>query len=336
MKKIISALLILLISTLFTACTQKVRVKALKPAEVEEMSTKKKIAIMNFTNDDLGLSSKVESLIAKHKLEEKRYFTVLSRKDIKNVLKEQKLQSSELMDEKTVSKIGGLIGAQALINGDVSTTANESYYYEDREKCLKYVKDKGCVKYKYYKVRCNVVKASVSASINIVDTETAGIIYADNITRNYNGNSCTSSNTLSKGQALENLSNIVAKDFVYKLTPHYVYFNVELLDSVEFELSDLQEREFDASLKYIEAGRYDKAEKIMTKLNASLNGKSYVVAYDLGVIKESRAKFDEAKQLYKLADDNMLEPIDAINRAVLRIDKLISDKDKANKQINRK
>jgi len=92
-------------SLLFTGCAKKVQVKALKPAEVGEMASKKKVAITSFKNDTTGLSSKIEAQIAKHKLDQKRYFTVLSRKDIKKVLDEQKLQSSELMDEKQQVKL---------------------------------------------------------------------------------------------------------------------------------------------------------------------------------------------------------------------------------------
>jgi hypothetical protein len=73
----------------------------------------------------------------------------------------------------------------------------------------------------------------------------------------------------------------------------------------------------------------------MSNLNDSLNGKSYVVMYDLGVIKEARGNFDEAKKLYEFADEGTLHPIDEINKAVLRINKLIDERNQARVQINK-
>jgi len=347
MKEIL--LLCTMAIVLFSGCAKKVQVKALKPAEVGEMASKKKVAITSFKNDTTGLSSKIEAQIAKHKLDQKRYFTVLSRKDIKKVLDEQKLQSSELMDEKTASKIGNLLGAQALINGEVTSDGKNDKYVVQKTRCLEYYKDGGCARHQKYNVTCRTADVSVSASINIIDMETASLIYADNITKTYSGDSCKdgmlnlglmslgsdNSKILSIGQAKTNLTNIIANEFVYKLTPHYVYFNVTLLDSVEFEITDRQVEEFEVALEYINAGRFDKAEKIMSNLNDSLNGKSYVVMYDLGVIKEARGNFDEAKKLYEFADEGTLHPIDEINKAVLRINKLIDERNQARVQINK-
>ena len=68
------------VSILMSGCAQKVRIKALSPAEVGEMAYKKKVAITDFHNDRVGLSGKIESKIASHKLDNKRYFKVVSRK----------------------------------------------------------------------------------------------------------------------------------------------------------------------------------------------------------------------------------------------------------------
>ena len=342
--------LLLGLIVLMTGCAQKVQVKALNPAEVGEMASKKKVAITAFKNDKVGLSGKIEAQIAKHKLDQKKYFTVLSRNDLNKVMKEQKLQSSQLMDEKTATKIGKLVGAQALINGQVTTSGKEGSYQEAREKCLKYYKDSSeCARWKHYKVTCNTTQAGISASINIVDMENGSIVYADTITKDYNGDSCkdgtTSYGLLSvntgdvkiptKEQALQGLANQITNEFVYKLTPHYVTFSVGLLDSIEFEVTDAQTASFENALAFLKDGRSDKAEQIMNKVNDGLNGKSYVVAYDLGVINESRAKFDDARKLYAMADSLAETPVEEINAAVLRIDQLIAKRDKAKEQMNR-
>lgn len=337
------------VSVFMSGCAQKVMIKALNPAEVGEMSSKKKVAISGFKNDKLGLSGKIESQLARHKLDNKKYFTVLSRKDLEKIVKEQKLQSSELMDESTASKVGKLIGAQAVINGEIGTAdGKEDSYMEDREKCLKYVKDQGCVRYRYYKVKCNTTQAAVSANLNIVDVENGSIIYGDTISKEYSADSCKAGSTnlgllsvkgapkqiLSKRQALNRLASEIADEFVYKLTPHYIHFKVTLLDSIELEgKTDRQVKIFENALEYIKAGRMEKARKMLQGLLDDFNGKSYVVAYDYGVVNEAQGQFDEAKKYYMMADELTIEPIDEINTAVRRIDTLIAKRDEARKQM---
>jgi len=326
----------LLVLIMMTGCAQKVSIKALEPADVGEMASKKKVSITEFKSDRVGLSSKIEAGIAKHRLDGQRYFTVLSRTDLDKVMHEQKLQSSSLMDERTATKVGQLIGAQALINGDVISSAKEDSYREAREKCLKYDKDSSeCVQYKHYTVTCSTTQAVLSASINIVDIENGRLVYADTSSKTYNGDSCKDGTNKSKEQALQILSDQIANEFVYKLTPHYVTFQVELLDSIEFEVTDTQQLTFENALEFVKAGRVDKAEKMMSLINDELNGQSYVVAYDLGVIKEASSEFDDAKKLYAMADALTQTPVDEINAAVVRIDTLIVKRDKARAQMNR-
>ncbi|MEA3522144.1 MAG: CsgG/HfaB family protein [Campylobacterota bacterium] len=323
---------------LITGCAQKVKIKALNPAEVGQMAEKKKIAITSFKNDKVGLSGKIESSIAKHKLDKQRYFTVLSRKDLNKVMAEQKLQSSELMDEKTASKIGNLLGAQALINGEISDAQAESTTYKvDREKCLSYYKNGGCAKWRYYKDTCRTTQATVSANINIVNMETGSLLYGDTFVENYSADTCKHSNVLSKQQALGYLAGRIANKFVYKLTPQYVYFQVTLLEDIELEnVTEKDEDSLKYALEYIKAGRMAKADTIITKIMDNTNGQSYVVSYDLGVVKEAQGQFAEAKKLYALADSLTMEPNDEINAAILRIEAILEKQEEAKQQMNAK
>ncbi len=351
MKLFIKLLLAIFTMLLLSSCAQKVRIKALNPAEVGAMATKKKIAISKFKNDKYGLSGKIESEISKQKLNRKRYFTVVSRKDLDKIISEQKLQSSELMDEETATRVGKLIGAQAIINGEIaSATATSGKYKQDRTKCLKYVKDEGCVKYRYYKVTCNTLQAAVSANLNIVDIETGSIIYGDNISKEYSADSCKSEQffgllsvnggskqILSKGQALNRLTSAIASEFVYKLTPNYIYFEVSLLEDIELEgVTKAQKNTLESSLEYIKASRIDKAERLLQRLLDEVNGKSFVVAYDLGVVYEAQGKYDDATKMYTLADDMSMKPIEEINLALVRISNLIAKREEAREQIDAK
>ncbi|MCK9491439.1 MAG: CsgG/HfaB family protein [Sulfurimonas sp.] len=346
MLSIKSLLVISAIMLLMSGCAQKVKIKALNPAEVEEMATKKKIAISSFKNDHYGLSGKIESQIAQHKLDQKRYFTVVSRKDLDKVMAEQKLQSSELMDEKTATKVGKLIGAQAVINGEIASASGKSgRYIKDAKECLNYTK-KGCTKWRYYKITCHTTQATVAANINIVNVETGSIIYGDTLDKEYSADSCNptggflglggSAEVLSKAQALNRLTSAIASEFVYKLTPNYIYFEVALLDKIEVDVTKQQETIFENSLEYIKVGRMDRAESMLQGLLDELNGRSYVVAYVYGVVQEAEGKLNDAKKAYTLADDLAMGPVEEINLAIVRINNSIEKRERAKRQMNAK
>ena len=333
-----------------SGCAQKVRIKALNPAEVGVMASKKRVAVTNFKNDGVGLSGKIEAELARQRLDKKPYFTVLSRKDLNKIIAEQKLQSSEMVDASTATRIGEVIGAQAIITGEVaSANAESASYKKDKKECLAYYKDGSCAKWYLYQVRCTTTQASVSANINIIDVAKGTVIYADTYVKNYSADSCKNSNTalgaflpnsgskqiLSKAQALNKLTSNIATDFVYKLTPNYIYITVRLLDSIKLDsATDAQKKEFENALKYIKATRYDKAKKILKNLMDAFDGKSYVVDYVTGVVYEATGELDRAKEFYTMADDTTPEPVDEINAAIIRIDRLIEKRNEAQAQMH--
>ena len=345
MKKIYSILVFLLLLG-FSGCAQKVQIQALNPAEVGQMASKKRVVVADFKSDTVGLSSKIESIISRSVLDKKKYFTVLNRKSLQKVLEEQEIQSSGLSDEKTAVKVGALIGAEAMMTGEVISSGSEDSYIEDKEKCVSRYKDSGeCAQIKYYKVTCRTTAAEVSASLNIVDLEDGTVIYGDTISKSYNGDSCKDGDIYfldmdttkihSKDKALQLLSDAIASDFVWKLVPHYYSFEVFILDSIEFEVTDAQEKKLKKSLKFLEVGRMDRAEPLMSELNDELEGASYVVNYDLGVMKEAAANYVEAKKLYETADSLTAEPVEEINMAMVRIDALIVKQKEAESQIKK-
>jgi len=337
--KTFKILLIALVLVLLSGCSQKVQIRALAPATVGEMASKKKVAISGFKNDRVGLSGKIESKIASHKLDRKKYFTVVSRRNIDKILKEQKLQSSDLMDEKTTTRVGRIIGAQAIINGEItSSSAKNGIYTQRRKRCIKYNKEKKeCSKYEYYTVKCKTTDALLAANINIVGVERGSVIYGESFRKSYKADSCQSfRRILNANEALESLSSNIAHNFVMQLTPKYIYFNVTLLEKIEFDASSHQKKMLTSALKYIEVNRMDKAKKLLNALLDEFDGRSYVVAYDLGVVLEASGQYNEAKNMYALADDIAMEPIEEINIAINRIQDLISKRDEAIRQIDAK
>ncbi|QOP41679.1 CsgG/HfaB family protein [Sulfurimonas marina] len=323
-----------LLAIFFSGCAQKVGISALEPAEVDRISQTKKVTVTYFENDRVGLSDKVEAKLAGFRLDRKKYFTIVSRKDFNDIIREQKLQNSGLVNPKDAVKIGNIIGAQAIISGRVSTpTLQDSRFYEKRVKCA----DLKCKELVYYNVRCTKRVSSLSADMRIIDVTKGDIIYADTLTRSMTNKHCSDDSRVlpSREMSGQSLANEIANSFTYKLTPHYKRFNVVLLEEPDIEYTDREEKLLEVSLEYIEQGRMDKAEQLLTQLIDSTNQKSYVPFYNLGVIKEAQGNYKEAKEYYGYADNLMIEPVQEINKAIVRIDTLIEKRKRGMEQINR-
>ena len=317
-----------------SACSQKVRIQALEPAQVDRISETKKIAVLNFKNDRVGLSRKIEAKLASFQINNKKYFTIVSRNDFNTIIKEQKLQSSGLVDEDSSVKVGELIGAEAIISGDVRRpTKQDSYFYEPRVRCA----NAKCSELSYYNVRCMKRVVSLAAEIRVVDVSRGDIIYADTLSRERVFKHCSDDSRAlpTTAMAAQNLAESIANSFTYKLTPHYRVFSVSLLEDPDLDYTSEQKKLLKVSLEYIEQGRYDKAEQFLTRLIDSTGGKSYVAFYNLGVIKEAEGKYKEAKEYYDYADNLMIEPIAEINEAIVRINSLITKREKTMKQLKR-
>ena len=334
MKKTILLFTTTLFIFLMSGCAQKVSMRALEPAEIDRAAATKKIAVANFSNDSIGLSGKIEAKLARFRIDNKSYFTIVSRNDFNKIVEEQKIQNSGLVDQETVVEIGNLIGAQAIISGNVGrATAQDSYFYEKRSRCA----DKKCKELIYYKVRCMKRVVGLSAELRMVDISQGDIIYADTMNRSRTFTHCSDDSRAlpSREMAAQDLAESIANNFIYKLTPHYRNFRVVLLEDPDLDYNDKQEQLLEVSLKYIEQGRFDKAEKFLIDLIDSTGSQSYVAFYNLGVVKEAEGNYLEAKEYYENADNLMVEPIQEINAAVIRINSLIEKRQRTQAQLAR-
>ncbi len=329
-----TSVLVLLGLLLATGCSYKVKVHALQPAKVDRVAKTKTIAVHPFSSDKIGLSSKIEAELSSKRVDGKNYFTIISRNDIERIFREQKLQYSGLLDESTSVQAGNLLGAQALISGVVSNANTfDSRYTQKRQKCV----DKKCTEQREYSVTCLKRTSSVSAQVKIVDIEKGDIIYSDTLNGEKSWERCSDqSHTLpSSSQGLDFLSSSLASDFAQELSPYYSTFDVTLLDSPDLEYNDPQEKSLENALVYIERKRYEKAEELLSRLLDETEERSYVAAYNLGVIKEVKGELEEAMQLYALADSLTLEPVEEIDNAILRIKGSITSRKTAREQMNR-
>lgn len=310
-------------------CAQKVHVRSLAPAEIARAAKTKKIAVTPFRHDVVGLAGKVEAELSRRRIDGKPYFTVVSRMDLDKILAEQRHQNSGLLNPDDAVEVGHLIGAEAIVSGEVGAPSiQDTRFYETRTRC----KNDHCYE---YKVSCVKRTAGLSAQIRMVDVKQGDIIYADTLSDHAEWEHCNddSKGMPSRQMAADYLAGVIAKRFVYKLTPHYVTFDVPLLEDPDIDYTDEQEHLLEYGLRYVEQKRYDKAEELFRRLLESTGERSYVPFYNLGVLYEMRGNYREAQNYYRAADKLTVEPVDSINAAVVRIQRLIAKSEEAHSQI---
>lgn len=321
--------LIAALALIFTGCAQKVHINALKPAEVSRAAQTKKVAVTSFENDTIGLASKLEAQLARQRIDGKPYFTLTSRMDFDKIIQEQRYQNNGLLNPDDAVEIGNLVGAQAIISGRVGKPSiQDTYFDETRTRCNK----DQC-----WKVQISCVKrlAGLSAQLRMIDVKKGDIIYADTLKENATWKHCSddSQATPSPQMAADHLAELIARRFAYKLTPHYVSFDVELLDEPDIDYTDAQEKLLENSLVYVQQQRYDKAEQLLRQLLDSTAEQSYVPFYNLGVLYEAHGNYREAQNYYEAADRLAIEPVDEISAAIVRIRRLIAEDKKAKSQL---
>ena len=317
-----------------SGCAQKVTIKVLEPAEIDRATSTKKIAVTEFKNDKYGVSSKIESNLSRFRIDSKPFFTMVNRSDINKIIKEQKLQNSGLVDTSTIVEVGNLMGAQAIISGTVSNVSSQdTHFQEKRSKCA----DKKCKELIYYKVSCVKREVSLWADIRMIDVVVGDIIYSDDLHKKVSSKHCSDDShpLVSKERAAANMASAIARSFTYKLSPHYKYMQVELLEDPDLDYDDKQELLLESGLKYIEHNRLDKAEKLLGTLVYSTNEQSYVALYNLGVVNEAQAQYAKAQEYYTKADELTIEPVEVIDRAYIRINSIIKKNKITQSQINR-
>ena len=335
MKKSLFAILALTASTLFlNGCSTQVKVRSIEPAEVDRAASLKRIAVLDFKADSPGLSGKIQTSLSQKRLEGQTFFTIVDRKNLDNTLKEQKLQYSGLVQEKQSVELGEMLGAQALISGEItSATHSDSHFYEKRYRCL----DKACKQMQEYAVRCTSRTFHLGATVQMVDVQRGDIVTSQSMTQQDDAKHCQddNQNLPNESQVLDQLANRMANNFTRKLTPNYVYRSLDLLDDPDIDYNSQQKKTLETSLEFIEANRLDKAETLLGQLFQSTGGKSYVAAYNLGAVYEALGQYDEAKTYYNIADQLQTKPVDEINAAVNRIDSVIQKREAALQQISR-
>ena len=335
---------ILTIMFLFIGCSQKVQIKALKAAKITNKSIKN-IAVLSFRNDEISQSIQINSAISNVNVNNKKYFTLVDKKDIDKILKEQKLNDSGLVNIFKNSSSNGLSQIETLVMGEVMVDdMTRTFFQESRtdyNRCIKTYKSKGeeyCSKYRKYKVPCQANTYNVKTEVKLIQVNNGKTIFTNTYAKSSKYKHCSDDAYTLPNKTTENnrLAYNIAHDLVKDIAPSYVYFSITLLEDIDIDLTNTQEILFENALEMIQYKRINKANKMLLELNKQLASRSYVVLYNLAITEESLGNITRAYEFLKEAEDVSLQSQGVVEEIIIYVKKIeqnLSEKRKVNKQL---
>ncbi len=331
MKNLLNIFILILSSIFFAACTPKITIQALEPSKISSQKVNI-VAISNIKNDNLNQTHSIATAITNKIIDNKNVFT---------------LQNNP-------------IGVDAVINGEIiNSSATYDVYYEediDYSRCRYFRYDektrtKHCLQYDIRYTPCEARYYNVTTALSLINPETNKIIFSKTYDKSSKDNICYDryfsyspffpSHLNAQNDSFKVNSQIafeIAKDFVNDISPNYIYFNVELIDELKDNkiYTKEQKNRFKTSVSYLENKNFDISLRILEELDIELNGKSYEIAYNLGVIFEARNELEIANKLYLAAKDLVvdIEHRNLIDYAINRTNINLQNKIKAKSQLN--
>ncbi|MBS4058202.1 MAG: hypothetical protein KGZ82_12855 [Bacteroidales bacterium] len=244
----------------------------------------------------MGMGKKVEGVTYIKGFKTDMY-TVVERSQIEQVLKEQRIGLSGLIDENTAAQVGKLLGLDVILIGDVEYDVKNEYPSSN------YVGFDGKSKTTY----CHVRSVTVQASLKIISVETAIIIGTETSRVSSQDKKCDEekSSIATEEQLLNSCLKKSARTFVDYFTPG---FQLMRYDLERIKLKELKKQADEAS-NFIENGNIDRALPLFYAIYEadSYNPKA---AYNLAALYEMVGSFDEALEYYTIASN--LEPANTL------------------------
>ncbi|MBI4727004.1 tetratricopeptide repeat protein [candidate division TA06 bacterium] len=270
----------------------------------------KRVAVVDFVDPyNRNLGPGVGNVLVS-KLAEQGYYEMVEREKIQSVMSEHKFNLTGAVDPGTVKQLGGLLGVDAIITGEILAykveTSKRMEKVERKEGTGRYeeVERKNIFTGKKYKVKEEIMKTvlvdeerttksgTVSINYRLIDIASGKVAASKSQSASYN--KWFKDNVPGDDQILSGLLTAVTDSFVGDISPHYVNVTKRLLKS-KADPSQI-------GAKYAKAGDWQRAVEIWERSAASLPGDPGLW-HNIGVAYEALGSYDKALESYKKASD---------------------------------
>jgi len=292
------------------ASTSRINVQVLKPADIH-LTGVKKLEVVDFQGVDRSgsqIAAKLQSLLL-----QKQQYELVERDKLKQILEEQNLAMTGVVDEASAVEIGKVLGVDAMIFGEVTTYQVEpdergTEKVEKKEGTGKYewVEQKNIFTGKKKKVKKEIMKTvlvdqryrirrgTVAINFRVVHVTTGQLMAVHSDSKSYDSGKVVEGSgkkMKAKGQILSDLSLEIIKKFVRMISIH------EMTQQLFVEPG---KGNIDVGRKFAENGLWPEAFDAWQSAMKEFPNES-AVYYNLGVFYEIDADYNQAETMYKKA-----------------------------------
>ncbi|KIM03048.1 MAG: hypothetical protein KN64_13255 [Sulfurovum sp. AS07-7] len=305
----------------FNGCGSKAKVYTLKPAEISAMSSHKKIYIDRFDGDDIGFQEKLKTSLVELRYNKTPYFELTYGKSnaliygrISHRIRDDVYQNQYI----THFDKNGKKGERKEHKEIRPYMATKYYDFPHKDSQKNFDKKNPAPKESVEVEMCLEREVSLHGNIEIVAN--SKILYIYPIDKQVSKKECSYSEypRVDTRMLLEDAQYDAIDDFIAKIAPQKVSYEIDLIDSAEKNWTKEQKNILKNAMNFIEDERYNEAQQLLVSLVNSTNRQSFVALYNLGIVLEAKAKYDEAKLIYKeaskLYSKDVGLSIEAINR----------------------
>lgn len=342
MKSGFYLLFLILSLLLLNACATAIKTTALVPARYHEAAVLKEVAVLPF--DGRGgreFATEIEGILGSINIGDKQYFTLVERTKIDKVMNEMKFSQSGLVDESRAAQLGKMVGARGIYTGVINrATYVDKPYIEERSECIEREKSKSilggkCLIWNKYHVNCMERIATFEFTPKLIEVETGRVVYSRTILKTADARGCSDDSTplASAVELIGRAKDMAKEEFRRDVAPHYVNFEIVLMDSKDGIASKEAENKFERALDYAKNNRMDRACELWGEARI-LSPNAPSILYDLGICAEITGDLEKAYDLYKKADRELGKPDDNITKALSRVGEQLKKQKLLKEQIN--
>ena len=338
---------------LFTGCSTKATVYALKPALVDSLSRHKNVTVDTFIGDRINFSNSLKSELLAVSFHGEPYFN-LSHNAQTHLRGKATVHSDtqEYYNEyvRHYNKEGKLLNTDRRMGlrpmysfrGLPMIVNNYNNYYTSYGSINNYNNDNDNrpvdAKEGYTNVEHEYCTKRIVRLEGYIDVSHGSeILHHKSFNEESDDDECHNDNyyNSSSSTLAYRLRDRVIRSFIKEIAPRMTHYRITLLDKADIPYSKAQKILLKQGLKSVKDKNYAQAKHFFTTLNEQTAEKSYVALYNLGVVNESLHAFIDAKQLYEKAQKISAYTVEEINDALLRVDNVKQMENKAKLQINR-
>ncbi len=311
-----SKLLVLAWVTLFlVGCTTQVSIQGRYPAAIKAAADLNPITVFEFNGTEGKVFSKLlMSTLKGAVFDSKEYFSVISPEIIASKMAVRSKNKPLAENLSAALQYGRKLGVKGVYFGSIGTIdIKTSSHQQKRTQCV----DKDCDQKREYQVTCYKQEAYLSAQPQLVNVNTAEVVYSEQVSAHKDNRYCQDSGSAkSKSLFTQELMSDIAQQVRYKVAPYNKTIKVDLINDSR-GLNELSAMKFKSAVSFAQAGQMDRACALWQEISANSPESNQLVSllYNLGVCAEAVADYDRAIELYARAESLLTSPNKKVTEA---------------------